>query len=173
MATMTRIKSQNKKGLALSSSKGFTLVELLVATAIFVVVSLTIVSIFLTVIRNQRRDFQVQNLQDNARYIIESFSKEVRMTIHINSYSASTLDIQNQDNKHVIYQFNSGNLQRNFESGGYQTINSDDITIQGSFSVDATGKRVTIVMTFSPKISATGAKPGDVRVQNTIAVRIY
>jgi type II secretory pathway pseudopilin PulG len=158
---MIKLKSQNKKG--------FTLIELLVASAIFIVVSMVVVSIFLIAIRNQRRDFQVQNLQDNARYMIESFSKETRMLSQIQSWSSTQLQILNQDNEVVTYRFRNGNLERNG-----QPINSDDVTIQGAFSVVTTGQpMVTIAMTFSPKVSPTGTSPGNITVQNTIAVRIY
>jgi len=162
---------------------GFTLIELLVASTIFIVVSMVVVSIFLMAIRNQRRDFQVQNLQDNARYMIEFFSKETRMLTEIMPpTSSSRLQIKNQGNpvtgipEVVIYRFRNGNLERNISGSGYQVINSNDVVIDGAFYVfppSGEPKMVTIVMTFSPKVSSTGTKPGSIKVQNTIAVRIY
>jgi len=162
---MIKFKFKNKKGLALGSSKGFTLIEMMVASAIFIVVSMVVVSIFLTAIKNQRRDFQIQNLQDNARYIIETFSKEVRMLSEIQSNSAERLQIKNQDGDVVIYRFRNGNLERD-----NQPINSSAVSIQGAFSMIVGGQpMVTIVMTFSP----AGASQPKITVQNTIAVRLY
>ena len=145
-----------------SAVRGFTLIEMLVASFIFIVVSMVVVSIFLMAIKNQRRGFQVQNLQDNARYIVETFSKEARMLSEIQSSSSDRLQIKNQDGAVVIYEFKNGNLER-----GSQPINSSAVSIQGAFSV--IGPMVTIVMTFSP----SGASEPKITVQNTIAVRIY
>jgi len=147
---------------------GFTLIELMVAMAIFVVVSIVSVSIFLTAIQNQRRDFQVQNLQDNGRYIIEVFTKEVRMLQEIkNDTTNSRLHIKNQDGDSVTYEFKGdGYLRRD-----NQPINSSAVSLQGKFFVVQAGEqqRVTIVMTLSPN----GMSEPQIKVQNTVTVRIY
>ena len=149
--------------------KGFTLIEMLVASAIFIVVSMMVVSILLVAIRNQRIDFQVQNLQDNARYIIEAFSKETRMLIERQSSSATRLQIKNQDGDVVIYEFRNNNLERNS-----QPINSASVCINGAFNVITTGQpMVTIRMVFSPKINGACGSLPKITVQNSIAVRIY
>lgn len=58
---------------------GFTLLETVVAMAIFSVVVLTILGIFSKMIQTQYEIYDMQSLQNNARYLMEVFSKEARM----------------------------------------------------------------------------------------------
>jgi len=169
---------------------GFTLIELMVAMAIFMVVSIISVSIFLTAIQNQRRDFQVQNLQDNARYIIETMTKEIRMNREISSplvtSKTDVLTIINQDDTNRIrYKFINNSLTRyekdrgslpnlpaigDGELGG-SSLNSSRVNITGKFYVvkEQDQERVTITMTLSPNPSVAGGP--QITVQNTITVR--
>lgn len=162
---------------------GFTLIELMVAMGIFVVVSMVSVSIFLTAIQNQRRDFQVQNLQDNARYLIETMTKEIRMSQTIedppDTKENDILRMVNQDNNDVRYKFESDSLTRIEKTSGKvgngepgNPISSSEVKINGKFYVvNESNKqpRVTIIMTLSPA-NATEPK---ITVQNTVTIRFY
>jgi len=110
----------------------------------------------------------VQNLQDNGRYIIEVFTKEVRMLQEIkNDTTNSRLHIKNQDGDDVTYEFKGdGYLRRD-----NHPINSSAVSLQGKFFVVQAGEqqRVTIVMTLSPN----GMSEPQIKVQNTVTVRIY
>lgn len=146
---------------------GFSLVETMVALSIFVVVSLVTVSIFVNAVKNQRRDFVIQNLQDNARYIIEAFSKEVRMSsIQSSDGQTQTLNIINQDGQAITYAFQSNNLLR-----ATQTLGSSKISIQGAFYVFKSGQqpRVTMEMLFT----STDSPDAKIQVQNTVTSRKY
>jgi prepilin-type N-terminal cleavage/methylation domain-containing protein len=62
-----------------NKQKGFTLIELLVAIAIFVVAITSASAIFIAVIRSQQKsNIQRQTSQD-ARYAMETITREVRM----------------------------------------------------------------------------------------------
>lgn len=172
-----------------SKNKGFTLLELMVALTIFIVVSIIAVSIFVTAVQNQRRQFLVQNLQDNARFILELISKEIRMNRGIETGTASELKILDQDGDRVRYKFeNIGGLnsltriEKKNDGGGAPQIgngeqgsplNSSQINIEGKFYVvfgSATQQpKVTINMLLTP----SGASQPQVRVQNTVTSRQY
>jgi prepilin-type N-terminal cleavage/methylation domain-containing protein len=169
-----------------SAARGFTLIEMMVAMGIFIIVSMVSVSIFLTAIQNQRRDFQVQNLQDNARYLIEIMTKEIRMNQLIeeplNIGESTVLRMKNQDSHNVRYRFENDSLTRiEKDSGGTigvgepgNPLNSSQVNISGKFyvvnpSVGEEQKRVTITMTLSPNPSVPGGP--QITVQNTVTVR--
>jgi len=166
------MKSKNKK------EKGLTLVELLVAMAVFSIIVTVIGNIAFSVIKGQRRAFAIQATQESGRFLMEMMSKELRASI-INTGGGSgltTLNITNAESETFDYQFDNTNkrLLRNS-----QVITSSDIEITGvfyiqeySFPAAPARKVVTIVM----KIETTGNRPEEatsVNLQNTVAPRLY
>jgi len=67
----------NKK--IIKNNKGFTLLEMLVATAIFSVVFLMITSIYLSLVESQRSVIATQNIQESMKFVFEMMSKEIRV----------------------------------------------------------------------------------------------
>ena len=63
----------------IKSAKGVSLLELIVAIALFAVLMLSATAIFKMVIDGQRNAISAQNVQENMRYIMEKISKEIRM----------------------------------------------------------------------------------------------
>ncbi|MEI6596822.1 MAG: prepilin-type N-terminal cleavage/methylation domain-containing protein [bacterium] len=63
----------------IQSAKGVSLLELIVAIALFAVLMLSATAIFKMVINGQRNAISAQNVQENMRYIMEKISKEIRM----------------------------------------------------------------------------------------------
>jgi prepilin-type N-terminal cleavage/methylation domain-containing protein len=60
-------------------NKGFTLIEMLVAVAIFSGISLLLVNIFIALVSNENRILQNQKLLDEATYSLEYMSKAITM----------------------------------------------------------------------------------------------
>lgn len=58
---------------------GISLIEVLVATSLFVIILLSMTQIFQMIIESQRRAVASQNLQENIKYFFEVISKEIRM----------------------------------------------------------------------------------------------
>ena len=61
------------------NKSGVSLIELMVATAIFSVLILLAAQIFKMVVDGQRSAISAQNVQENMRYALEKMSKEIRM----------------------------------------------------------------------------------------------
>ncbi len=77
------ISNTNKKG----QKKGFTLVEMLVATILFLVAMTASISIFMSTVRANQKITAMQKVENEIRYIMEVISKEVRLgTIHYDDY---------------------------------------------------------------------------------------
>lgn len=60
-------------------NKGFTLLEVIVATAIFSIVVSAISALFMGAVQTQRNVLAQQDLIDNTRYALEHMSRQIRM----------------------------------------------------------------------------------------------
>ncbi len=154
------------------SKSGFTLMELLVASAVFSLVIIIAVGLLTAAIRNQRKSIAIQNVQDNGRYLIGFMAKEIRMSeFNVSDGEGATLTIIHPVNGNIIYVFTGTQLLRNGEP-----INSNQVEVDGRFYVDgkAAGDdeqpRVTIVM----KVETTGIKTeerSEINLQTTLSQR--
>jgi len=87
---------------------GFTLIELLVAIATFVIVVVTIMDIFLMGLGGSKKIFGRQNVQESGRFILESMSKEIRMSkINTAAGSSNTVNITNSKSQTFDYSFDT------------------------------------------------------------------
>lgn len=66
-------------GNKMKNESGASLIELLLAVAIFSVLILAATGIFRMVVQGQRSAIAAQNVQENIRYAMEKMSKEMRM----------------------------------------------------------------------------------------------
>ena len=64
--------------MKIKNQKGFTLLELIVAMAVFVMVILSATQIFKNIIDAQRSAASAQDIQESLRYAFETISKELR-----------------------------------------------------------------------------------------------
>ena len=69
----------NKFFRRIKSGRGVSLIELMVALAIFSVLILLATQIFKMVVDGQRSAIAAQNVQENMRYALEKMGKEIRM----------------------------------------------------------------------------------------------
>ena len=60
-------------------NKGFTLIEVIVSMAVFLLVAGMAVSIFISIVTQQRRILSEQQLIIQLRYVLEYMSKALRM----------------------------------------------------------------------------------------------
>lgn len=154
------------------SKLGLTLVELLVAATVFSLVVVTVVGLFTTAIRSQRKSMVIQNVQDNGRYLIGFMAKEIRMSeLNASDGETTTLNIIHPTSGSVIYVFTGTQILRNGEP-----INSDEVNVQGKFYIDGKTSgddeqpRVTLIM----KVETTGEKAEErteINLQTTLSQR--
>jgi len=177
------VKYRTMKFCINKNSKGVTLLELLVAIAIFAVVITLVVTLFVTALKGQRKAIAMQNVQDNARFLLDFIVKELRMgTINNSNEQSYTLSIARPDptdpalTLNVVYSFSGGNLQRTVDGTG-GPINSDQVIATGMFYVsgkisnDNAQPKVTITL----KVENKGTKieeKATINVQATLSQRV-
>lgn len=64
---------------AIKDKKGFTLIEVLISTALFVVIITMAMNVFKLVIQSQQSAIATQNVEESLKYFLEVTSKEIRM----------------------------------------------------------------------------------------------
>ena len=158
-------------------NKGFTLIELLIALTVFSLVIVSMAAITVSMIKSQRKTFNIQNIQEPARYILESMSKEIRMS-EINSSDSGgsqrdILNITNAQGDTFDYQFDNTN-ERILRWG--QNLSPANLELTGGFYISKSSSpdraRVTVVMKI--KSTATKAeKQAEIYLQSTVSQRSY
>ena len=144
-----------------NTEKGFTLVELMVASLVFSIIVLSISGLFVQTLAQERRAFEAQKIQENGLFILELMSREIRVSQIQNQEStdcsATSLTIIHPVNGTVTYTLNAGVLQRT--AGGVTTdLSSSDVTfsrlnfcVLGSGVADKQQARVTILASIQNK----------------------
>lgn len=166
------------------SSKGVSLLELIVAIAIFSIVITLVVSLFMTALKGQRRVIALQNAQDNARFLLDFMAKEIRQsTITTLATGPSySLDITRPDGVTKIrYVFNANNIERNIIEGDGASgpINSGQVTVTGRFFIGGTsggpgGDNLQPKVTIALKVQTIGSKVEEtaiINLQTTLSSR--
>lgn len=105
-------------------SRGTTIIELLVAVAIFSITMAEVANIFANAVRNQKRIIERKDLLDNTRYAMEFMTKELRMAQVNSANTALTFKIDsvnafnNEDfSSAIIFANSSGDTVKYFLSG--------------------------------------------------------
>lgn len=148
---------------------GYSLIEMLVAMSIFVIVSGLLAGLFFTSLQIQRRTFVSRDLQDNARFIFDLLSKEIRTGINFSQSSSTNLTFTNDRGQPVTYNLAGNAIQRNsatLTSSGI-TVNLLNFTLTGQGFNDGQPK-VSIVLKMS---SVSGLNLPPLEVQTTISPR--
>lgn len=162
------------------SSKGFSLIELLVAATIFSFVVAGVSGLFAQALDLQRRAVGIQKIQENSQYVMESIAREVRVSRVISADTecnpldpaTAQLTIEHPVNGIVTYRHDrasqTGAILRND-----QPITTADVDFKSlAFCVSGAGAdgqqtRVTIPMT----VEAAAGRPS-MRVSTSLQTTI-
>lgn len=142
-------------------NKGITLIELLVGITCFSIIIILVTSIFVNAIGGKKQVKELSVLQDEARYIIDYMTREIRMAKIISDAGEGkkTLEIEKSEGR-FNYNFSNNNIKR--KGKVLNTVNVD-----GYFDIDKNGQpKVTIDMTLSKDDQ-------ELTIQTTISSRSY
>lgn len=116
-------------------TKGFTLIEMMIAIGIFAVVVTITSGTFILSLKGQRKSVTAQNVADNARYAMEIMAKEIRMGsdfIEGAGYIQFTSNMPNRAGKTVRFSFDSDASQILFDDDTADTVLEEPITSANS-----------------------------------------
>lgn len=171
--------------------KGFTLIEAIVATAVFAVVVSSVLGVYISVIQLDRKSRAQRAVAENARFIMDFFAKEVRNgVINYSSpgwviSSHNDLYIQNQAN--IVEHFSLNGNDIVFTKGASSTnLNSSGVKVTSlAFYVAPAGEPYTTTKTYNEQphvtvvmklVSNYGARATDLitmNLQDTYTIRSY
>ena len=176
------------------NNNGFTLVEILVALALFSLVISITVGIFVSGSGSQRKIIELYTTQREAGYIMETVSRELRMAtavcavntdagcalprLEMENKETDKLEFKNYDEQWIIYcrSLADGSCDSNgdFISRNGKNINSSDVIIESlKFYVSETFNQTQPIISIVLKVSSTEKYDTSINLQNSISLRIY
>ncbi len=182
------------------NNQGFSLVEMLVAVAIFTILIVAALSIFQSVVKSQHNAMAAQSVQESMRFALEMISKELRSAKRItndddcvvgavgfnkvyNFYNdpvdGPSLSILNRHNECVFYYISSNNRLVIERNGTALEVTPDEVIIS-DFNVDIIDDLVGAFHTTQPKITIKmkaeildPTNKNEMKIQTTISSRYY
>jgi len=125
--------------------------ELIVSMALFSIAIVAVLTLLSMGISAQRKVLALQNVQENARFLLEFITKEIRMSI-ISGSTASALDIILPGGERIGYSFVNGKIERRTIPGNLGgPINSVDTVVNGNFYTAGIGTADNL----EPKVTIT------------------
>lgn len=171
-------KPSNSLSLLHNSGKlGFTLIELIIASSLFVVLISVASGAFINTLRTQRIIMNLSESMNNTSFTIEQIAREVRVGFQFEG-GGDTLEFTNSSGDLVKYTLvsldsNTKGIERSENGGVGETITSPDVNIdnlefilQGEEAGDGEPPRITIL------ISVKSEKDIKVNLQTTISSRV-
>ncbi len=169
---------------------GVTLLEMMVAVAIFSVVMLSATKIFQMVIESQRSAIAAQNLQESMKYAFEVMAKEIRMAqkpignecggnladkVYLDLASGKTLKFKNINNECVKYYLDNNRLKIDRDAdSGYITPDEIEVSNLEFIVIDDVGNEQSMVtMKMDIKAVGKGLHKQTMKIQTTISSRYY
>ncbi len=178
-------------GGSIKNQNGTSLMELIVALALFTVVILTSSGIFQSIVNSQRSAIASQDVQENMRYALEVMSKEIRTAkkdkagdcvdvpegIIYETKTGDDLFFKNQYGECVAYSLvEEGGINRIQIVRGESDpafITPNEINIKNLvFIVDNTGQ-ASVVLMMEVESLQYSKYSRDMKIQTTISSRYY
>ena len=158
---------------------GFTIVEVLVPSVIFSIIAMAVSSIFVETLSLQRRASASQKIQDNAIFVLESMSRDIRVSVVADQESpgctANTLSIIHPVKGDVVFRMTGGAIEKSQGGGPFVAISGSDVRfsrfnfcITGSLPNDNKTPRVAVLTTVE---NVSGREVLEVNLQTTVSSR--
>jgi type II secretory pathway pseudopilin PulG len=169
---------------------GFTLIEAVVATAVFAFAIASALGVYMATIRLDTKSRAERSVQQNARFIMDYFAKEIRNgSIDYTSINdADTLSVVNQLDQQEVFEWGGLNnpvLTLNKSGLGTTNLNSSDVRVtnlrfylhpsENPFILandEHVQPHVTVVMTIQ-SVNTKAIESSTINLQSTFAVREY
>jgi prepilin-type N-terminal cleavage/methylation domain-containing protein len=174
-------------------TKGYTLIEILVAVSIFFVVIAAPSGFFVTALKGQQKALASQELLDNASYALEYMSRSLRMAkkddvdgvncllAYKLNYATTTQGIKfrNYEDKCQEFYLEDGRIKENktgyaqplFLTSNDLEVSKFEISITGETQKDIIQPRITLLLEAKGNRPAIASLQPVLRIQTTISQR--
>lgn len=174
---------------------GFSLTEVLISVALFVVIMITTTQIFDMVIRSQRSAIATQNVQESLKYFLEVTAKEMRMAqkdegicpnvaddqIFTLSYNPSgqVLYFKNYYKQCVAYYLSTdsdGHLRFTIDrdgDSGYISPSSIRVDNLGFYLTSGTNYQPMVTITLHAYALSEAQRQSEMTIQTSVTSRYY
>ena len=172
------------KSKKINQEAGLTLSEMLVAMAGFSIILINIMSIFVSSARTQQKTLDLQNIQDEVRYVLDYMAREIRMADRGGKCGIASNNIYktSKNNLEFLKSDTSGNIEcvkyflknDNIEKNGI-ALNSENIAVkelkftQAHTNIQTGQPRITILLKVQP--AESNNDQNTIYVQTTISSR--
>jgi len=162
---------------SISNSRGFTLVELLVAMGLFVVLIGIATGGFIRALRTQRLMVALMAANDNVSSALEQMAREIRTGYDFNKISETELQFVNTYDIKVSYKLNDKTIERCVEESGLwncKKITAEKVNIS-NFKInllDNNDYPPRITISLSVGINNKYFENVSINVQTTISSRV-
>lgn len=142
-------------------NKGFTLIELIVSTGIFVMLLSVMIGIYSRFTSDQRRAIAEHKLLENAKFALDFFNREARTayssTFELTDGTGQSILFRNQGGLCVNYRLTGSVLERAELEQPIGDCSISDFTINAYASVTSSGMRVASLRFDPIRSTASGA----------------
>ena len=168
---------------------GFSLIEVLVATSLFVIIIVASLNVFKLVIDSQRSAIATQNVEESLKYFLEVTGKEIRMakrndglcsglaSTDIYALVNNNLTFRNYHDQCVTYSLEAGRFKITRDANfGYvtpATITVDELNFVLRAEGGANNSQQTVTMEFLAHAPGKDSAKSVMRVQTTLTSRYY
>lgn len=119
------------------AERGFTLVEILVSIAIFLVIMTISMGSVVTIMDANRKSGSLKVVMTNLNFALEIMSREIKFgdtygcSISTCSSGDTTINFTSSDGLDTVYRLNSGRIEKSTNAGAsFQTITAPEMSIQ-------------------------------------------
>lgn len=171
----------------INKNLGFTLLEMIVATAIFAIVSTICIGIYLATIKANAKISAMQKIQNEIRYNVDYISREIRLgSINYDYYNnienpESVLALYDNSKNTIFFRKNNKYIQTSSDNITWNDLSGDNVDVRSLYfyispikdpkklSVSTTKQElVTIVMeVFDKNLESS------IKIQTTVSSRNY
>ncbi len=172
--------------------KGFTLLEMLIATSLFAIIMSIFLGVYLSTLQANNKMIRMQKVQNEMRYILEIMSREIRLgTINYDYYESmgnnnpvEMLSLKDMSDNIIYFTSDNKNFQMKHNADDWIILNTDYIRIDNlgfyilptnnPFSQSASileQPAVTVFLEIS--YNEDGSMDGNIKIQTTISSRQY
>lgn len=172
------LEKMKSKETGLPAQAGFTIVEVLIASFVFSIIAISISSIFIGILTNERRAFAAQKIEENEMFVLEMMARDIRVSKITGpddlNCGITSLTITHPIKGLIIYDLAAGAVRKT-EGGTTVEISSSAVNftrmnfcVRGS---GATDQKQTVVTIISSVQNRTGKEIIKFDVQTTVSSR--